>query len=82
MTDSMKANQVTGTEALKLFAQGNVLTCPVCSARIVSIPREVAEGSLPLGIECPVSQQHYLVYRDASSTMKQMRERMKSFLQK
>lgn len=82
MTGSMKTNQVTGTEAIRLFVQGNVLTCPVCSAQIVSIPRVVAEGSLPLGIECPISQQHYLVYRDASSTMKEMRGRIKGLQQK
>jgi hypothetical protein len=78
----VKANEVSGAEALMLVSRDTVLTCPSCSAQIVTIPRVVAEGASPLGIECPVSQRHYVVYRDASSAMKQMRERMKSLHRK
>jgi hypothetical protein len=78
----VNANEVSGAEALMLVSKDTVLTCPTCSAQIVTIPRVVSDGASPLGIECPIDQQHYLVYRDASPAMKQMRERMKSLHRK
>lgn len=55
---------VSAVEALRLFEQGEALHCPICSRPLRPIPHNW-EPHLPLsGLECPVSQTHYLVYAD------------------
>ena len=72
------ANQVSGTEALKLIRQGQQLQCPVCAAIIKTVP-EKWEPGMPLhGIECPNDQNHFMIHCEDEHAMKEMRARMKA----
>jgi len=68
---------LSGDEALNLARQGHVLSCPVCSATLKSLP-EVEDKTLTMGLICPVSQSHFFVLGENESAMKEMRARMKA----
>jgi len=72
------ANQVSGAEAAKLIGQGCELLCPVCSAKIKTIPEDWSTGKPLHGIECPNDQRHFMVHYDDGVKMKEMRDRMKA----
>lgn len=55
---------LTGVQALQLFEQGQELSCPVCSTPLRAIPNDWRPGIHLSGLECPVSQAHYIVYAD------------------
>jgi len=72
-------NNLSGSEVLNLAAQKREMFCPVCSARLVTIPLDVAEGSRPLGVTCPNDKEHFFIYSEDASRVQEMRKRMKDF---
>lgn len=70
----VRADAVSAVEALTVYERGGELVCPVCSSRVVTIPAVLTPGSRPMGLECPISNRHYLIYGESSETMKTARD--------
>lgn len=56
------ASSVSTPELLKLAEQGREFECPVCSAVLEKIPEDWKPGHRLIGMACPVSQKHFLIY--------------------
>lgn len=68
------ANSISGVEALRLVKEGHELECPICHAKIETIPKEWGQGMPLNGLTCPASQKHFLIYGDDAEVLRQYRE--------
>jgi hypothetical protein len=75
MMSTMIAKDISGAEALELVRGGHVLQCPICLSQLRSIPETVGPTT---GLVCPTNQNHFFVYVDDATAMKEMRAAMKA----
>ena len=75
---TVKGDQITAVQALRMFEAGQYISCPVCEAILDPIPAGVEPGAGRIsGLVCPADNRHYLVYGDDAETMKKAREVMR-----
>jgi hypothetical protein len=79
MNQGIQADEVPVEEAFRLVGEGRSILCPVCRSQIIAIPATIAPGTIPLGLQCPTSQDHFLVLREAASRVQQIRDRIRAF---
>ncbi|MCD5328925.1 hypothetical protein LQR33_14155 [Chromobacterium piscinae] len=77
MMNQMLADQLSSADALKHTREGGELFCPVCRAKLRTIPENWKRGAVLRGIECPVSQKHFFILGEDAGAMKEMRARMR-----
>lgn len=63
---AIDVKNLTGVQALRLFEDGQELSCPTCNAVLRPIPNDWNPSMHLSGLECPVSQAHYIAYADGS----------------
>jgi len=73
----VRADAVSATEALSVYERGGELLCPVCAKYLVTIPAELQAGTRPMGLVCPESNRHYLIYGEGAETLGEARQRMR-----
>ena len=73
-------NELPGHEVLNLLAKGEVLFCPVCNAKLITIPEKLEANKRPLGVVCPTDQKHYLVYGESPESMQEIRRQMRAMI--
>jgi len=78
----VRADAVSAVEALAIYERGGELICPVCSARVVPIPVGAPPGSRPMGLECPASNRHFLIYGEDAETMRAARDGLRRIASK
>ena len=72
---NVKANGVSAVQALRMFENGQHLSCPVCEAVLDSIPNGIVPGTGRIsGLVCPVSNKHFLIYGEDADVMRKARE--------
>lgn len=74
---------ITGLSAmavLDLAKNGHVLFCPTCGSVLKTLPEGLPNGSLPVGITCPASQRHYIIYREPAKAMQAVRDSMEKMV--
>jgi hypothetical protein len=77
---SISVNELPGHEVLNLLAKGEVLFCPVCNARLITIPQKLEANKRPLGVVCPTDQKHYLVYGESPESTQEIRKQMRAMI--
>jgi uncharacterized protein YbaR (Trm112 family) len=65
-----------GSAILDLVKEGHIFLCPVCRNQLITIPEQLAPEVRPLGVTCPISQRHYIIYGDAADRLQEARRRM------
>lgn len=78
----VRADAFSAVEALTAYEGGRELMCPICSARIVSIPVGMPIGSRPMGLECPTNNHHFLIYGESAEAMKKARDGLRRIASK
>lgn len=69
--------ELSTQEVFKAVESGEVFYCPACKSKLETIPKEISAGEKVLGVACPVEQHHYLIYREDTDKVTEMRRRMK-----
>ena len=67
------AERMSCNRALLLWQEGVDLECPVCGAKLTSIPEGAPRSELPLGLLCPENKQHVYLYGETRAALESVR---------
>ena len=74
---AVRGDAVSAVQALRLFENGQLISCPVCETALDSIPRGIAPGTANvMGLICPVNNRHFMIYGESAELLIEARRRL------